>query len=61
MLVTITSNKSSGDISGLDVRFICVCSINVACDSHYLKLLCTPHKSTYFSPVDLMGVDILSL
>ena len=59
MLVTIISNKSSGYISGLDVSIVCFCTINATCDSHYLKLLGTPHHKRYFGPVDQMRVDIL--
>ena len=59
MLVIIISNKSSGDVSGLDVSIICFYTINAACDCHYLKLLGTPHQSSYFGPLDQMGIDIL--
>ena len=56
MPVTIFSNKTSGDIPGLDVSIICFCTINAACDSHYLKLLGTPYQSRYFGSVDQMGI-----
>ena len=59
MLVAIISNKSTGYISGLDVSITCFSTINVACDSQYLKLLGAPYQSRYFGPVDQMGVDVL--
>ena len=54
------SNKSSGDISGLDVSITCFCTINAACDSHYMKLPGTSHQSRYFGPVDQIRVHILA-
>ena len=60
MVVTIRSKKKSGDISGLDIAINCLCTLNVDCDNHYLKLLGILHQNRCFDPVDQMGVDILA-
>ena len=59
VVVSITSNKPSEDISDLDVSIICFSAINLACDFHYLKLLGILHQNRYLGPVDQTGVDIL--
>ena len=55
MVVTTTSNKPSGDISGLDINVICFCVLNVASDKSYLKLL-----DRTFDKVIQMGADVLA-
>ena len=55
VVVTTTSNKPTGDISGLDVNVICFCILNVACDKPYLKIL-----DRTFNKVIQMGADVLA-
>lgn len=69
MIVTITSNKLSGDISGYEVPQLCFCTMYVAWNNASIWswwvdqtieniLTRRPNGSRHFSTVDILGVDM---